>query len=178
MTVAHLNDDRQADVFLWDGASGMWSGCLRDNAASFVCASGTWPGGGRVQPLDRDGDGRDELLRYDARTGLWTLIEVSPAGEVHQTEGVWEPGWSIASGDLNGDGRDDLVLYNPETGELIKRLSRGSTWQDERFGSVAGPWAHDRPSTLTILFQDGDAHGSCARATERANGVWQIELPA
>ena len=57
-------------------------GCLRDNAASFVCASGTWPAGGRVQPLDRDGDGRDELLRYDARTGRWTLIEVSPSGEV------------------------------------------------------------------------------------------------
>ncbi len=64
---------------------------------------------------------------------------------------MWEAGWSIASGDLDGDGRDDLVLYNPETGELIKRLSRGSTWQDERFGSVAGPWAHGRPSTLTIV---------------------------
>ena len=89
------------------------------------------PAGGRVQPLDRDGDGRDELLRYDARTGSWTLIGVSPSGKVNQTEGVWEPGWSVASGDLDGDGRDDLALYNPETGELIKRLSRGSKWQDE-----------------------------------------------
>ena len=56
---------------------------------------------------------------------------MSPSGKVNQAEGVWEPGWSVASGDLDGDGRDDLVLYNPETGELIKRLSRGSTWQDE-----------------------------------------------
>ena len=56
---------------------------------------------------------------------------MSPSGEVNQAEGVWEPGWSVASGDLDGDGRDDLALYNPETGELIKRLSRGSTWQDE-----------------------------------------------
>ena len=84
-----------------------------------------------MQPLDRDGDGRDELLRYDARTGSWTLIGVGPSGKVNQTEGVWEPGWSIASGDLDGDGRDDLALYNPETGELIKRLSRGSKWQDD-----------------------------------------------
>ena len=92
VTVAHLNADRQADVFLWDGASGAWSGCIRDNAASFVCSSGRWPAGGRVQPLDRDGDGRDELLRYDARTGSWTLIGVGPSGEVNQAEGVWEPG--------------------------------------------------------------------------------------
>ena len=104
---------------------------IRDNAASFACSSGTLPAGGRVQPLDRDGDGRDELLRYDARTGSWTLIGMGPSGEVNQAEGVWEPGWSVASGDLDGDGRDDLALYNPETGELIKRLSRGSTWQDE-----------------------------------------------
>ena len=55
---------------------------IRDDAASFVCSSGMWPAGGRVQPLDRDGDGRDELLRYDARTGSWTLIGVSPSGEV------------------------------------------------------------------------------------------------
>ena len=150
VTIAHLNADRQADLFLWDGASGAWSGCIRDKSASFACSSGRWPAGGRVQPLDRDGDGRDELLRYDARTGSWTLIGVGP-GRVNQAEGVWEPGWSVASGDLDGDGRDDLALYNPETGELIQRLSRGSTWQDERSEAVAGPWAHGRPSTLTIL---------------------------
>jgi hypothetical protein len=50
--------------------------------------------------------------------------------------GVWEAGWSIASGDLDGDGRDDLLLYNPETGQVVRRLSRGSTWQDE----PAGTW--------------------------------------
>jgi autotransporter-associated beta strand protein len=131
VTVAHLNTDRRADLVLWDGVSGAWSGCIPDNAASFVCSSGRLPAGGRIQPLDRNGDGRDELLRYDARTGSWTLIGVSPSGRVNQAEGVWEPGWSVASGDLDGDGRDDMALYNSETGELIKRLSRGSKWQDE-----------------------------------------------
>ena len=96
-----------------------------------MCSSGTWPAGGRVQPLDRDGDGRDELLRYDARTGSWTLIGIESVRRGAPDGRRVGAGWSIASGDLDGDGRDDLALYNPETGELIKRLSRGSTWQDD-----------------------------------------------
>ena len=151
VSVTSLNGDGQADLLLWHAGSGQWVAYVFDSAGPFVYASGAGPAGGRVQPLDRDADGRDEIFHYDANTGRWTLTGIGPSGEVIQTEGVWEAGWSVASGDLDGDGRDDLLLYNPETGQLVKRLSRGSVWQDERAGSVAGPWAHGRPSTLTIV---------------------------
>ena len=98
--VAHLTDDRRADVFGYNTQTGDWFQALNVADGTFTTHAGAWTPGWQTALGDLDGDGRDGLFVYDPETGAWSRYltgDSKPHDTVDLVEesGTWAPWLSI-----------------------------------------------------------------------------------
>ncbi len=94
-----------------------------------------------ISGMDRDGDGRDDLVVWDTQTGVWYTLYSSSgynrdgalAGNLSAGDAIQHglPGDKPKAGDFDGDGKDDITVFRQGTWYF-----RYSSW-----GAGATPFA-------------------------------------
>ena len=112
---ADLDDDGRSEVVVGAGSS---LTAIEFDGAGFVSRSVTTPIAMEViQPVDLDGDGRDEIVGQSWSAGA-ALFKVAAGGELQLVRQVptGAAGWNDATvGDMNRDGRKDWVVMSGQS---------------------------------------------------------------
>ena len=116
LVAAHLDDDRLADVFGYNGATGDWFQALNAADGTFTTHVGAWTPGWHVTVGDFDGNGRDDVFLSDPTTGVWFQAATNGAGQFAYRSGHGLPVGRVHPADFNGDRYADLFVYDPTSG--------------------------------------------------------------
>lgn len=114
VTAADVDGDGRQDLVFYSAASGALHLWRSRDAGSFALTTRSAPRGVEIHPIDRNGDGRDELLMYGFGTApdaIWTWGTAGFRGENFVANGKYQ----VRIGDFDGNGRQDVLWFAPGT---------------------------------------------------------------
>jgi hypothetical protein len=144
-----FDGDGHSDI-LWrniNGSVSTWA--VRGDGRADQVQQGVFNGGASpswtiLETLDRNGDGRADILwqNSDGALSIWDAREGGGFSEGAYYHGAVGGGWRIAgTGDLNGDGRHDLLWQNVDGAVSAWRSTDGGFEENSYFhGSVGASW--------------------------------------
>ena len=178
LVVAHLNDDRLADVFAHNEETGEWFQALNAGDGTFTTHAGSWAPGWQVTVGNLSGTGPDNLFLSHPETGVWFRAAADGSGGFSYRSGQGLPAGQVHIADFNGDQHADLFVYNPSTGRWFFGVNDTAGDFSYVGGSGAPEWrahvANLDGNTWADLFFVDPASG--AWVEWRIDAFWQITI--